>query len=469
MEVFEISELNISERNLTASDYTERLRNIIAEMSEKPKCYIRTFGCQQNVSDSERIAGLMESCGYEITDSHKGADLIIFNTCAVREHAEFRVFGNIGALKKLKEDNKNLVIAVGGCMVHQKHVADKLKASYPYVDIIFNTNELQRLPEHLAKRLGSKKSVVACGCKGYSIYESLPVRRDGEFRAFIPIMYGCDNFCTYCVVPFVRGRERSRTSEEIIKEFKEVVGKGYKDIMLLGQNVNSYGKKLDEKINFSELLRRLNAIEGDFKIRFMTSHPKDATKELFDTIAACEKVSRHIHLPVQSGSDGILKKMNRRYTSADYLKLIEYAKKKIDGVTFSSDIIVGFPGETLNDFKATEELVKTVGFRSIFTFIFSPRVGTAAEKMTDHTPHDTKAKRLNELVALQEVITEEQDAALIGKTVWAHIVGELSDGLHEARLDDNSAVTVSGECALNEFVNIEITESSKKRLYGKVK
>ncbi len=462
---------NLTDSAITAADNgMQRLSVIIAEMDRKPKCYIRTFGCQQNVSDSERMAGMLESCGYEISNDSREAELIIFNTCAVREHAEFRVFGNIGALKKLKDENPRLIIAVGGCMVQQAHVAEKLKKSYPYVDIIFNTNEIERLTEHLANRLGErKKTIVAYNCKRYTLNENLPIRRDRTFRAYIPIMYGCDNFCTYCVVPFVRGRERSRRSEDIIREFQAAVDAGYKDIMLLGQNVNSYGKKLEEDINFSKLLRKLNAIEGDFVIRFMTSHPKDATHELFDTIADCKKVSRHIHLPVQSGSDGILKKMNRRYTSGEYLELIAYAKNKIEGVSFSSDIIVGFPGETLNDFKATEELVKEVGYRSLFTFIFSPRVGTAAEKMTDHTPHDTKAKRLNELVALQEAITEQQDAELIGKVLRAQIVEKLEEGGYEARLDDNSAVTVEGECVLNEFANIEITESTKKRLYGRVK
>ncbi|MEA4911030.1 MAG: tRNA (N6-isopentenyl adenosine(37)-C2)-methylthiotransferase MiaB [Oscillospiraceae bacterium] len=450
-----------------ASVFCSQLKQRILETGGIRRCYIRTFGCQQNVSDSERMAGLLEQCGYETTDSSRDADLIVFNTCAVREHAEFRVFGNVGALKKQKEENPSLIIAVGGCMVEQPQIAKKMHEMFPFVDIIFNTNELQRLPEHILRRLDEGRSVLANDCSDYSICEAVPVKRDGDCRAFVPVMYGCDNFCTYCIVPFVRGRERSRASGDVIAECRRVVDAGYKEIMLLGQNVNSYGRKLEEEINFSELLRRVNAIEGDFKIRFMTSHPKDATHELFDTIAACEKVSRHIHLPVQSGSDGILKKMNRRYTAQEYLSLIEYARKTIPGVTFSSDIIVGFPGETATDFKATEALVESVGYRSLFTFIFSPRAGTAAAKMTDAASRDTKSRRIAELIELQDAITARQDAALVGTTHTALVTEALDDDLFEARLDDNSAVTLSGPLEVGSYAKIEITRADKKRLFGK--
>ncbi|MEA5051428.1 MAG: tRNA (N6-isopentenyl adenosine(37)-C2)-methylthiotransferase MiaB [Oscillospiraceae bacterium] len=449
-----------------ASVFCSRLKELHAA-GKTPLCYIRTFGCQQNVSDSERMAGLLARCGYEMTDNSRQADLIVFNTCAVREHAEFRVFGNVGALKKQKEDNPSLLIAVGGCMVEQPQVAKKLAQTFPFVDIIFNTNELQRLPEHIVRRLETRRSVMAADCADYSIREDVPVLRDRSYRAFVPVMYGCDNFCTYCVVPFVRGRERSRASADVVEECRRAAGDGFREIMLLGQNVNSYGRKLGEEINFSELLRRVDAIEGDFRIRFMTSHPKDATHELFDTIAACGKLSRHIHLPVQSGSDAILKKMNRRYTAEDYLALIDYAKKTIPGVTFSSDIIVGFPGETEADFRATQALVDAVGYRSLFTFIFSPRAGTAAAAMPDNTSHETKTRRIAELIAQQDAISARQDAALVGGTRRALVIAQLSENEYEARLDDNSAVTVEGPCTVDTYADIVITAAEKKRLYGK--
>ncbi|MEG2633149.1 MAG: MiaB/RimO family radical SAM methylthiotransferase, partial [Oscillospiraceae bacterium] len=297
---------------------------------------------------------------------------------------------------------------------------------------------------------------------------NLPIKRDRQFRAYIPVMFGCDNYCTYCIVPFVRGRERSRASSEILRECKKAVNDGYRDIMLLGQNVNSYGKGLDEDINFSKLLQMINDMDGDFTIRFMTSHPKDATHELFDTIAECEKISKQIHLPVQSGSDRILLEMNRRYTSEDYMKLIDYAKSKIPGVSFTSDIIVGFPGETQRDFDDTVKLIKRVGFNSLFTFIYSKREGTKAALMPDSTDHKTKADRLNSLTALQDEITEEHEKQYVGQCFRALAVEKIGDRQFDARLDNNSAVTVEGECELFQFCDIVITERTKKRLFGKV-
>ena len=444
------------------------LRARFSGRARAPRCFIRTFGCQQNVSDSERIAGMMSACGYDLTDRPDDADLIIFNTCAVREHAEDRVFGNVGELKKFKKADPGLTIAVGGCMVQQPHIAKKLRTNYPYVDIIFNTNRLAELPGELLEHLGADRKIVADTADEYAVEEDLPVLRDQGFRAYIPVMYGCNNFCTYCVVPLVRGRERSRAPQEIEAEFRRAVADGYKDIMLLGQNVNSYGRGLPEELNFSALLRRLCAVPGDYTLRFMTSHPKDATPELFDTIAACPQISRQIHLPVQSGSDRILAAMNRHYTSGDYLRLIGEAKARIPGVSFTSDIIVGFPGETAADFAATQELVERVGFHALFTFLYSPRVGTRAAALPDDTPHEVKAQRLAALLALQERITAEHEQAYLGRTFRALTVARLPEGGTEARLDDNSAVTLSGDCELNRFYPVTVTERSRKRLYGEI-
>ena len=432
-----------------------------------PRVFIRTFGCQQNVSDSERMSGMLCELGCETVEDPECADIIIFNTCAVREHAEDRVFGNVGRLKALKKERENLLICIGGCMVQQQHIADKLRASYPYVDIIFNTNELQRLPALLYERIGSQKTVDAHECDDYSVFEGAKAKRDGGFRAFIPIMYGCDNFCSYCVVPLVRGRERSRRPDDIEREFREALDAGYKDIMLLGQNVNSYGKGLDESINFAKLLRRLASIEGDYTLNFMTSHPKDATHELFDVMGEYKHIAPHIHLPVQSGSDEILRRMNRRYTSAQYLELIDYARSVVPNITFSSDIIIGFPGETREDFDATLELVKKVRYASLFTFIYSKREGTPAAKMPDPTPHSVKTDRFAELLAVQEEIAAERENALVGTKQRAIIVQPLEGGGFEGRLADNSSITVEGDCRVNDFCTVTVTSRTKKRLFGK--
>ena len=462
-------EINGAQTELFPADGSAaKLRDLLQRRGGAHRCFIRTFGCQQNVSDSERIAGMMAACGYAMTGRPDDADLILFNTCAVREHAEDRVFGNVGELKKFKRANPGLVIAVGGCMVQQPHIAQKLRASYPYVDVIFNTNRLAELPGALLDHLESRRKIVADTADEYEIEERLPIRRDRGFRAYIPVMYGCNNFCTYCVVPLVRGRERSRASADILAEFRRAVADGYKDIMLLGQNVNSYGRGLGEDVDFARLLRLCSDVPGEFTIRFMTSHPKDATPALFDAIAECGKISRQIHLPVQSGSDRILREMNRRYTAGDYRRLIECARAKIPGVSFTSDIIVGFPGETRVDFDATAALVKEIGFRSLFTFIYSKREGTRAASMPDETTHEAKAARLNELVALQDGITEAQETAYLGRTLRALIVERLPDGRAEARLDDNTAVTVEGACALYEFCDVRVTGRVRKRLYGAV-
>ncbi len=433
-----------------------------------PLAYVRTYGCQQNVADSERMKGLLAQMGFGFTDSPEQADFILFNTCAVREHAEDRVFGNVGALKALKRRKPHLLIALCGCMVQQEHIAQKLYKSYPFVGLVFGTHVQHRLPELMAEVLfGNRRKVEIPSVDGV-IAEGIPTVRDGGFKAFVSIMYGCNNFCTYCIVPYVRGRERSRDPALILQEVRELVEQGYKDITLLGQNVNSYGKGEAHGVTFPELLRRINAIPGDFVIRFMTSHPKDATKELFDTIAACPKISRHFHLPFQSGSNRILKEMNRRYTREQYLDLIAYARQTVPGITFTSDVIVGFPGEQREDFLQTLSLIREVGFASLFTFIFSPREGTPAAKMDDPVPAETKSAWFAEMTALQEGLSAERLKTVVNTTERALLEAE-AGGFLEARLADNSIVRVQGDPArIGEFVNVRITGARSYILTGEI-
>ena len=428
--------------------YIENVRTYYAHRSESlPLACVRTFGCQQNVSDSEHIKGMLAQMGFGFTDDPDEADFILFNTCAVREHASDRVFGNVGALKHIKRRRPDVLIAVCGCMVQQEHVAQKFRESYPFVGLVFGTHVIHQFPQLLWEALNSRHQLSVTLTEDGVIAEGIPVHRDGTFKAWLPIMYGCNNFCSYCIVPYVRGRERSRAPQAVLAEARELVAQGYKEITLLGQNVNSYGKGADHGINYSKLLREINAIEGDFTIRFMTSHPKDATKELFDTIAACEKVSRHFHLPFQSGNDRILKQMNRGYTREQYLELVRYARQVIPDISFTSDVIVGFPGETREEFEDTLSLVREVGFTSLFTFIYSPRKGTPAATMPDPTPLEEKTSRLQELTALQEEISGERLAKLVN-TVQRALIETVGEGYLEARLADNSVVRVAGDDSL---------------------
>ena len=449
--------------------YVNRVREILPKVYEKkPLALINTYGCQQNVSDSEKIKGMLIEMGYGLTEDIEKADFVLFNTCAVRAHAEDRVFGNIGVMKQYKAKNKNMIVAVCGCMAQQQTVADKVRKSYPYVDLLFGTHVTGRLPEFIYKRLSGGGRIFEISQENNEITEGIPVSRDGKIRGWLPIMYGCDNFCTYCIVPYVRGRERSRASEEIIKEARCLVEKGYKEIFLLGQNVNSYGKGLDEDINFSKLLRKLNEIEGDFVIRFMTSHPKDCTKELIDTVAECKKVERHLHLPFQSGSDRILKLMNRRYDRKGYLELIKYAKEKIEGVTFTSDIIVGFPGETYEDFEKTVELIKEVEFASLFTFIYSPRQGTPAAAMPDPVTRKEKGQWFNELLKAQEDIGRKNNQKLVGQAFRVLCDSVEGQGLLSGKTLSNIEIQFEGSGELlGQFVNVKITEY-KNNLKGEI-
>ena len=427
-----------------------------------PKAFIHTYGCQGNVADSERIKGMLTKMGYTMTEDKSEADLILYNTCAIREHAEDRVFGNVGAIKKLKQSNPNLIIALCGCMMQQEHIREKIYNSYPFVDIVFGTHNQYTVPEIFKAYLLKGKRFFADMTETNEIVEGMPALRDNSAKAWLPIMYGCDNFCSYCVVPYVRGRERSRNSADIIAEFKQIVAEGYKDITLLGQNVNSYGKGLDEDINFSKLLRKLNEVDGEFTIRFMTSHPKDCTKELIDTIAECEKLSKHIHLPVQSGNNRILKEMNRHYDREKYLELISYAKEKIEGLSLTSDIIVGFPGETYEEFCDTLSLVKEVGYTSLFTFIFSSRKGTKASLMEDPVSYDVKNKWFKELCDMQEEIASQHSANMNGKTYRVLCEGKSKtlDGYFAGRTDGNVIIEFpcDNEDLIGKFCHVKVTE-----------
>ena len=433
-----------------------------------PLACIRTFGCQQNVADSERIKGMLAEMGFGFTEEPDAADFILFNTCAVREHACDRVFGNVGALKHIKRRRPEVLIAVCGCMVQQPHVADKLKESYPFVGLVFGTHVIHRFPELMWQALGQRKQLSVTPQDDGVIAEGIPVHRDGDFKAWLPIMYGCNNFCTYCIVPYVRGRERSRDPEIILAEAKDLVAQGYKEITLLGQNVNSYGKGEAHGVNFAELLRRINAIPGDFTIRFMTSHPKDASHELFDTIAACEKVSRHFHLPFQSGNDRVLKAMNRHYDRKQYLELVAYARSVVPDISFTSDVIVGFPGETREEFEDTLSLVKEVGFTSLFTFIFSPRKGTPAAEMDDPIPMKTKTAWFQELSALQEQVSAESLSRLVG-TEQRALLETAEDGYIEARLASNSVVRVQADPKdVGRYATIRIDDARSWIMHGTV-
>ncbi len=441
-------------------DYSLRVSQILSSLfpGSEPKAFVHTFGCQGNVSDGEKIKGMLCEMGYSLTDEAEKADLILFNTCAVREHAEDRLFGNVGALKTLKKQNPQLKIFLCGCMMQQPHAAEKIKKSYPFVDVVFGTHVIHRLPELVYRNLSLGKRVFEAPDEAGVIAEDLPVHRDSAFKAWLPIMYGCNNFCTYCVVPYVRGRERSRDPQEVLKEARELVAAGYKEITLLGQNVNSYGKGTD--YNFARLLSEINDIEGDFIIRFMTSHPKDCTHELLDTMARCEKAARHLHLPFQSGNNRVLKEMNRCYTREKYLDLLEYAYKVMPDLSVTSDVIVGFPGETYEEFLDTVSLVEKANFTSMYTFIYSPRVGTKAAAMPDPATREEKGRWFSELTAAQEKIADRRTSEMVGKTYRVLCEGFSKGGLMEGRTGGNIIIEFPApEEYIGTFRTVKVTES----------
>ena len=442
----------------------------IRKRGDKPLAFIRTYGCQQNVADSEKIKGMLVKSGFGFTDEPDNADFILFNTCAVREHAEDRVFGNVGALKNLKRKHPQILIALCGCMMEQEHVANRIYNSFPFVGLVFGTHSLHHFPELMYNSLVNGKRVFERGNDDKKIYEGFPVRRDGDFKGWLPIMYGCNNFCTYCIVPYVRGRERSRDRDVIVSEARNMIQQGYKDITLLGQNVNSYGKTLENPVSFAQLISEIDAIDGDYWLRFMTSHPKDCSKELIDAIADSKHISKHLHLPFQSGSDRVLKAMNRHYDRKRYLDIINYAKEKIDGLSLTSDIIVGFPGETYEDFKQTLSLIREVEFTSLFTFIFSPRKGTPAEKMEDPISAEEKSKWFRELLDVQEEIAAKRCSSMVGQTekVLIESVKEKTGELN-GRTSGNIIVELDGDQSLiGTFQDVKITRARNWILKGKI-
>ena len=392
-------------------DLCREVAALTAQWPEQPLAFVDTYGCQQNEADSERIRGYLREMGFGFTADEEQARVIVINTCAIREHAEQRVLGNLGALVHVKRRHPDQIICVCGCMAQEAHVAEKIRRSYRHVDLVFGPHMLWKLPEFLHTLLTSSGRIFQIPDEAGSIAEGIPVVRQDRVKAWVSIMYGCNNFCTYCIVPYVRGRERSRQPEDIVKEVEGLVREGYKDITLLGQNVNSYGKDLEEPMDFADLLERVNAIPGEFLIRFMTSHPKDATHKLFETMARCEKVAPVLHLPFQAGNDRVLKAMNRKHTIGQYLDKIRDLKSLIPDIVLTSDIIVGFPGETTEEFEDTLKVLEEVRFDALFTFIFSPRVGTPAAQMDDPMPREEKLANFNRLTALQDQISEEKHAA----------------------------------------------------------
>ncbi len=431
-----------------------------------PTAYVETYGCQQNEADSEKLRGLLLESGYQIAQTAENADVVVMNTCAIREHAEQRVFGNLGALTHTKRRHPEQKIFLCGCMAGQTVITDRIRKSFPHVDGVFSTHHLWQFPEILYRVLTGKKRVFYIEDEPGSIAEGLPQMREHTLKAWVSIMYGCNNFCTYCIVPYVRGRERSRKAEDIVKECVRLIASGTKEITLLGQNVNSYGKDLEEGLDFSDLLLKIAEIPGDFLIRFMTSHPRDASQKLFDTMAASPKIAKQLHLPFQSGSSRVLKAMNRHYDRETYLEKVSYAKALMPDLVLTSDVIVGFPGETNEEFEETISLIKQVRYDSLFTFIFSPRPGTPAASMDDPTEKQEKNRRFDRLCAVQNSISEEIHGGYIGKTFRCLIDGTDKEYL-TARTEGGRLVRLMGDPALiGTFQQVTVTGSTTWSLTG---
>ena len=445
----------------------DNLKNLVTATygDTQPLCYLHSFGCQQNATDGEKLKNLISKIGYGFTDETEKASLIILNTCAVREHAEDRVFGNIGRFKRLKKEKPDTIICICGCMAQQKHIAERIKNNYRQVDLVFGTFALNEFYEMLYNVLKTKSRVFNITERQEEINENFKQLRDNKVKASVPIMYGCNNFCTYCIVPYVRGRERSRTVEAVYNEVSDLVAGGYKEITLLGQNVNSYS------YGFPMLLRKLNTIDGDFRIRFMSSHPKDATYELIDAILECDKVCKHLHLPMQSGCDRVLKEMNRRYTIEEYAKIIDYARNKKPDFSFTSDIIVGFPGETYEEFCETKKAVKRFKFDNIYSFIYSKRKGTKAELMEDNVSDKQKGLWLRELLLEHREVTVSWLSRFVGKTlrVLADGEGRTSENHLQGRSDENIIVEFIGDKSLTgSFVDVKINKAMNWALLGEI-
>ena len=459
-------------------EYIEKVKEI--NNGKKLNYHILTMGCQLNENDSEKLCGMIEKMGYTKTDEPKDANLAVINTCCVRENAEDRLFGKLGELKKIKE-NTGLIIAIGGCMMQEKHITEKIKESYPFVDILFGTHTLHKFPEDLYRTLNQKsKQEDIIDIEG-KVYEGLPIKRDSNIKASVTIMNGCNNFCSFCIVPYVRGRERSRQPKDIINEVKELAKQGYKEITLLGQNVNSYLRvEKDKNIPFEEyegvnsfatLLRAINKIDGIERIRFVSPHPKDFTDDVIDAIAECNKVCKLIHLPLQSGNSQILKVMNRRYTKEQFLNLVDKMKERIPNLTLSTDIIVGFPGETDEQFEDTLDVVKRVKFEQVYMFIYSRRVGTPGDKMPNQVPEEDKHRRFDKLKALYESQIEEQNQKYIGTIQKILVEGESKNNpdMLTGRTDSNKVVIFKGTPELKDkIIDVKIVSEHLWYLKGEI-
>ena len=449
--------------------FQQQIRSMFESRQAHPAACVETFGCQQNVADGQRLMGMLEACGFSFTEDPKEADLVLLNTCAVREHAEQRVFGNLGALTHTKRENPEQVIILCGCMAQEERTAQRVRESYRHVDLVFGPQALWKFPELLWQVYETRRRVFSIEDEHGSIAEGIPVVRERGVKAWVSIMYGCNNFCSYCIVPYVRGRERSREPDAVLKEVQELVDAGYRDITLLGQNVNSYGKDLEREYDFSDLLADIDTIPGDYWIRFMSSHPKDATKKLFDTMARSTHVAKQLHLPVQSGNDRILREMNRRYTKAQYLELVGYARNVMPGLVLTSDIIIGFPGETEAEAMDTVALAEEVGYDALFTFLYSPRPGTKAAEMPDPVPREEKQVWFDRLLEVQNGNSAALHAAYVGKTVRVLVDGESGDKEFplSARTEGNRLVRLKGDPSLiGQFIDVKITGSNTWALYG---
>ena len=448
----------------------QTVRERLAASDEQPLAMVQSFGCQLNMTDGEKLKWLLLSMGYGLTEEPEQADLILLNTCAVREHAEDRVFGHLGQLKPYKQKKPGLIIGLCGCMTAEEPVREKLKASYPYVNLVVGTGALERLPAMLLEILGGEKHSVDATVQS-APSEGLSQVRSCSFKASVPIMYGCNNFCTYCIVPYVRGRERSRDPKVIEQQVRELVSQGCKEIFLLGQNVNSYGKDLPDGIRFPELLRRLDAIEGEYWIRFMSSHPKDATPELIDVICDSRHVEKHLHLPVQSGSDSILHAMNRCYTVKKYLETVRYARSRVPDFALTTDIIVGFPNETDEEFSATLGLLEQVGYDNVYSFIYSPRSGTKAAQIADHTPAQVKTALMQQLLAQQRETSTKLYRRFLGRTMQVLFEGVSRKG--EPWLTGKSTEGVIVEAKgdpsrIGTFADVHIEETKNWAVLGTI-
>ncbi len=465
----EITEEQIKEQKSYIMKLREDNGNFAAKNGRVRLALTETYGCQQNENDTERIRGMLSEAGFEFTDDPEKADVVIYNTCAVRENAEQKVFGRLGILKHIKEQRRNMVIGICGCMVQQKHITEKIKKVHPQVDLIFGTHALYKMPQLLYEAMHRKKTVVDIEDSAGAIAEDIPILRDTKEKAWVSVMYGCNNFCSYCIVPYVRGRERSREPEAVLSEVRKLVEDGCTEISLLGQNVNSYGKDLERDVDFSDLMRMVNDIEGVRRIRFMTSHPKDLSDKLIQTIRDCDKVCNQLHLPFQAGSDRVLKEMNRKYTKAQYLEKIEKVKREIPDISLSTDVIVGFPTETNEDFEETLDVLRRVEFDNIFSFIYSKREGTPAAKLDFVLTDEEIHKNFNRLLEVQNEISKRKNDAYVGRieTVLVDGVSKNDENMLSGRCESSKIVNFRGDKSLiGKYVKVKITQSHTWSLNG---